>query len=200
MAAKAGEHWLEERHGQFAKRPVQEHAAFSGKGRRERDRRRRPGRDGHGGSIPSRRGDQAPQLRHNPGMAERLTFLRGRRLVNVAGESHYQEALRALTGNDGSEPVRQEVEAVLTPEPENRYDPNAVKILIAGRHVGYLPREDAAAYRPMLERLTERGRRGACEAMVSARGGTPGASNIGVFLRLPEPDEPSVASDVSRRW
>ncbi len=133
-------------------------------------------------------------------MAERLTFLAGRRLVNVAGESHYQEALRALTGSDGSESVWQEFQAVLVPEPENRYDPNAVKVLIADRHVGYLPREEAAAYRPMLERLGERGRRGACEAMASGRGGATGTSNIGVFLRLPEAHEPLVAPDVSRRW
>lgn len=133
-------------------------------------------------------------------MTDRTTFLAGNRLVNVAGESHYQEALRTLTGNDGSEPVRREFQALLAAEPENPYDPNAVKVLIADRHVGYLPRAEAAAYGPMLERLARRGRRGACEALVSGRGGASGAANIGVFLRLPEPGEPSVAPDVGRRW
>lgn len=133
-------------------------------------------------------------------MEDRLTFLAGRRLVNVAGESHYQGDLRALTATDGREAVHQEFEAVLAPEPDNRFDPNAVKVLIAGRHVGYLPREEAAAYKPMLERLAGRGRRGACEAMVSGRGGESGTSNIGVFLRLPDPDEPSAAPDVGRTW
>ena len=135
-------------------------------------------------------------------MAERLTFMAGRRLVNVAGESHYQEALQALTESDGREPVRAEFEAVLVPEPENPHDPNAVKVLIESRHVGYLPREDAAAYGPTLARLGERGRLGACEAMVSGRGGgETGTSAIGVFLRLPEPgDEPSTAPDVRRTW
>ena len=131
-------------------------------------------------------------------MAERLTFLAGRRLVNVAGESHYQEALQALTGSDGGAPVRREFQAVLAPEPDNRHDPNAVRVLIADQHVGYLPREDARAYGAMLEGLAERGRRGTCEAMVSGRGG--GASNIGVFLRLPEPEEGAADPDVARRW
>ncbi len=131
-------------------------------------------------------------------MAERLTFLAGRRLVNVAGESHYQEALRALTGSDGGESVRREFQAVLAPEPENRHDPNAVRVLIADRRVGHLPREEAAAYRPMLERLAERGRRGSCEALVSGRGGS--TSNIGVFLKLPEPDEGLAMPDIGRRW
>lgn len=150
--------------------------------------------------IPSRRGHQALHLRHNPAMGDRLTFLAGRRLVNVAGESHYQEALRALTGSAGTDLVRGDFRAVLVPEPENRHDPNAVKVLLNDRHVGYLPRAEAAAYRPMLERLAGRGRRGACEAMVSGRGGSSGTSNIGVFLRLPEPDEPSGASNVTRAW
>jgi len=134
-------------------------------------------------------------------VAQRLTFLPGRRLVNVAGESHYQEALSGLTGADGAEPVRREFEAVLEPEPDNAHDPNAVRVLISDNHVGYLPRAEAAAYGPMLARLAERGRLGACEAMVSGRGGSErGTPNIGVFLRLPEPGEPSAAPDVSRRW
>ena len=133
-------------------------------------------------------------------MAERLTLLAGRRLINVAGESHYQDALRALTATDGSEPVRGDFEAVLVPESDNRFDPNAVRVEISGRQIGYLPRAEAAAYRPMLERLAARGRRGSCEAVVSGRGGSSGTSNIGVFLRLPEPDETEPVLDPGRRW
>ena len=80
----------------------------------------------------------------------RLTFLRGNELVNVAGESHYQEALRALTSTDGTAEIRLEVEAVLVPEPANPHDPNAVMVQIDGRLVGYLPRADAVAYGPMI--------------------------------------------------
>lgn len=132
-------------------------------------------------------------------MAERTTLLAGRRLVNVAGESHYQDALRELTGSDGRDSVRRDFEAVLAPEPDNPFDRNAVKVLIADRLVGYLPRDEASAYGPLLERLAQRGRRGACEAVASRRGGG-GTANIGVVLRLPEPDEDSAAPDVGRKW
>ncbi len=56
-----------------------------------------------------------------------MTFLRGRESVNVAGESHYQDALRAIAG-DGE--VRHDAEAHLIPEPENEYDPNAIRVEI----------------------------------------------------------------------
>jgi hypothetical protein len=42
---------------------------------------------------------------------------------------------------------------VLVPEPDNPHDSNAVKVLIEGRLVGYLSREDAVIYLPALRRL-----------------------------------------------
>lgn len=128
----------------------------------------------------------------------RPTPLRGNRLINVAGESHYQDALRSLTGGAAGEPVRRELEASLVPEPENRFDPNAVRVEIGGKLVGYLPREEAAAYGPTLATLERRGRRAACEALVSGRGGAN--AMIGVFLRMPEPESGPGADDVTRRW
>lgn len=129
-------------------------------------------------------------------MASRPTLLIGRRLVNVAGESHYQEALRAI---DADARVRHATEAVLVREPENPHDPNAVMVQIDGRKVGYLPRAEAAAYGPMLQALAERGRSAAAEAVVAGRNDA-GTSNLGVFLRLPEPDEPPLDADPGRRW
>jgi hypothetical protein len=111
----------------------------------------------------------------------RPTYLWGRELVNVAGESHYQDALRAIAGDAGGQ-VRLEREATLVPEPDNPHDANAVKVLIGGRLVGYLPRAEAVAYGDLVRDVTERGREARCEAMVAGRGGT-----LGVFLRLPEP-------------
>jgi hypothetical protein len=110
----------------------------------------------------------------------RPTYLWGRELVNVAGESHYQDALRAIAdGADGE--VRLEREATLVPEPDNPHDANAVKVLIGGRLVGYLPRAKAVLYGGLVREVAERGREARCEAMVAGRGGT-----LGVFLRLPE--------------
>ena len=38
-------------------------------------------------------------------------------------------------------------DATLEPEPTNRFDPNAVKVLVNGRHVGYVPATRAASVR-----------------------------------------------------
>lgn len=117
----------------------------------------------------------------------RLTYLRGCELVNVAGESHCQEALRELTGAGPDEEVRQDAEAVLVPEPDNPHDPNAVRVEIDGHLVGYLPRAEAVAYGPTIRAVEARGRSAACEATIAGRGGA--TSVLGVFLRLPDPGE-----------
>ena len=106
----------------------------------------------------------------------RPTRLHGRELVNVAGESHYQEALRAITKGES----RVETTAALIPEPSNPHDPNAVRVEIEEKLVGYLPRVAAVAYGPLVTEPAERGRTAVCEAMISGRDGM-----YGVFLQLP---------------
>ncbi len=117
----------------------------------------------------------------------RLTRLHGERLVNVAGESHYQEALREVSGAGAGGEVRVACTAVLASEPDNPHDPYAVAVRVEGRLIGYLPRAEALAYGPLVREVEERGRAPACEAMIAGRGGESGTSNLGVFLRLPEP-------------
>jgi hypothetical protein len=131
----------------------------------------------------------------------RPTLLIGRRLVNVAGESHYQDALRQIAGevSENEPQVRHTTEAILEPEPENPHDPNAVVVRIDGHKVGYLPRTEAVAYGPVLRALADRGRAGAAEAVIAGRNDA-GTSNLGVFLRLPDPDEPQRDPDPARRW
>jgi hypothetical protein len=97
--------------------------------------------------------------------------------VNVAGESHYQDALHEITAGQD----RLETTAALIPEPTNPHDPNAVRVEIDSRLVGYLPRAAALAYGPLVKEPAERGRTAVCEAMVSGREGL-----FGVFLKLPE--------------
>lgn len=70
------------------------------------------------------------------------------------GESYRQDDLWHLVGGFSADRIRCDVTAVLVPEPENLHDPNAIKVLIDGRHVGYLSREDAVIYLPGLRRLT----------------------------------------------
>lgn len=75
--------------------------------------------------------------------------------VDVVGESHYKESLRSLfpakLPADGSQSI--DTTAILLPEPTNKHDPNAVMVLVQGKHVGYLAREDAARYAPVLNQL-----------------------------------------------
>lgn len=125
-------------------------------------------------------------------MAEpRLSFLRGRELVNVAGESHYQDALRRITG-EGE--VRHQTEAHLVPEPGNPHDAKAVRVEIDGHK--YLPRTLAGAYAGGLAAIVARGRLSACEAAIV--GGAETA--LGVFLRLPEPGDRQLTEDPARRF
>lgn len=70
-------------------------------------------------------------------------------LLRVVGESHYQQSLRnARAAISDPEPV---FWASLIPEPDNPYDPNAVKVTIDPfGTVGYLARESARRYGPLI--------------------------------------------------
>jgi predicted Zn-ribbon and HTH transcriptional regulator len=85
---------------------------------------------------------------------ERIALvLQGDETLEVVGESYRQDDLWQLAGGRGHDRIRCEVTAVLVPEPENPHDPNAIKVVIDGRLVGYLSREDAAIYLPGLRQL-----------------------------------------------
>ena len=76
----------------------------------------------------------------------------------VAGESHYFDAIRnVLGGRVSSEWTEVVTVAQLIPEPTNPYDFNAVQVLIDGDLVGYLPREEAARYVNVLSGLVAGG-------------------------------------------
>jgi hypothetical protein len=83
-------------------------------------------------------------------------ILGGHETLEVVGESFYQDALWLLVGGDQGERVRCGVQAVLSPEPSNPHDANAIRVLIDGHLVGHLGREDAAIYLPGLRFLVER--------------------------------------------
>lgn len=69
--------------------------------------------------------------------------------VNVVGESHYQENLALICGKRTEDGVHVITEALLVPEADNPYDPNAVRVEIKGLQVGHLAREAAVAYRQL---------------------------------------------------
>jgi hypothetical protein len=107
----------------------------------------------------------------------------------VVGESYHQDALRATSAictpdREG----RPTFTAVLIPEPDNPYDSNAIAVYSPQGKLGHLSRENALAYRPVLEEVARLGYSGAaCEAYVT--GGQPDKPSFGLVLQLADPDE-----------
>ena len=113
------------------------------------------------------------------------TLYTGDETLEVVGESHCQEALWTLVGGRSTERVRCEAYAVLVPDPDNRYDANAIEVRIDGQIVGYLSGDDAAAYRPGLLQLMGRSanRLVALHAVIVGGGQrSDGVGYLGVFL------------------
>lgn len=115
-----------------------------------------------------------------------------RSTVEVVGESSHQGTLTELAGGRTADgPINADHIAILVREPTNRYDPNAIQVTIGGRPVGYLSREDAVAYGPVLDALANLGRLAAPAAHIKggwAREGGRHAS-FGVVLHMGSPDE-----------
>lgn len=112
--------------------------------------------------------------------------------VGVVGESYYQQALSLVchgkaSGDDFDSHIP--VTAVLVPEPENKWDKNAVRVDIhtgdQSVKVGYLSSEIAQKYQPELLRLRDKGFLCTCPARVA--GG--GDKNYGVYLHVVYPED-----------
>jgi len=105
--------------------------------------------------------------------------------LEVVGESYYQCELLTICECDEGTRVRQQIVAVLCPEPENPFDTNATAVRIEGRLVGYLPRDLAERYGPGLRRLMDQcGGHVALPGVISGGGwAEDGPRYLGVFLR-----------------
>jgi HIRAN domain len=90
--------------------------------------------------------------------------------AEVAGESHYQDALAEVSNLRDGVVRRRLVVAVLRPEPENPYDRNAVRVEVFGRLVGRIPREDAPEIAPILADLAKHGYLAGTRAIVVGGG------------------------------
>lgn len=113
------------------------------------------------------------------------TIFAGGETLEVVGESNYQDALWQIVGGFRRDPVRHPCRAVLLPELENPYDENAIRVIVDGQLVGYLSREDAAAYLPGLHRLASSfptGRVGLNGQVVGGGQRADGIGFLGVFL------------------
>jgi hypothetical protein len=103
--------------------------------------------------------------------------------VEVVGESHYQNALKAARQSRGKDFVH----VFLQREPNNPYDPNAVAVLSELLQViGHLPRASAIAYAPVLDAVEQAGFRATCEGRIG--GGSKDKPSLGIWLDLAEPD------------
>jgi hypothetical protein len=107
--------------------------------------------------------------------------------VAVVGESFYQPALIAITGRQEWTEIQHQCTAILVLEPHNPHDPNAVRVEIKRRLVGYLSRADAVSYGPYLRRLARFRRLPCCEALISGRGPGSETQHMGVFLYMSAP-------------
>lgn len=62
----------------------------------------------------------------------------------VAGLSYYWENYRDVIDPEG------ELNVELVPEPDNKHDPNAIKVIMNGQHIGYVPKEKTADVKKIL--------------------------------------------------
>lgn len=149
------------------------------------------------------RGDP-PWLEPVPGGLEvTATLYEGRFRVDAVGESRYQDALEAIAGGRTEEGANLETVALLVPEPTTRYDRNAVQVLIDGRLVGYLSRENAEILQPRILEMVRRTRQAvACRALVVGgwdRGGGD-RGHFGVRLYLDPADFGLAADELDGEW
>jgi len=87
----------------------------------------------------------------------------------VAGESFHSKDIEGLfRGRIPDDGATLEVDAQLVPEPTNLHDRNAVKVMVGSAHVGYLPKEVAGDYLPVLRELIAAGYAPHCAAQVRA--------------------------------
>ncbi|TDV42690.1 hypothetical protein [Actinophytocola oryzae] len=79
--------------------------------------------------------------------------------LRVVGLPGHQDVLWSIVGRDATEPVRQDIHALLVAEHGNPVDRDAVAVWLGGHRIGRLAYPDAARLRPGLIRLQRRHRR-----------------------------------------
>ena len=106
--------------------------------------------------------------------------------MTVSGTDFRQEAMRYVSTLERG-PGQDKVAAVALREPTNGFDKDAVRVLVGGVHVGFLPRDDAALWQSVLQecerrkvllvgsvRLLPADSRGGLSAVIGLRDGLPG--------------------------
>lgn len=106
----------------------------------------------------------------------------------VVGESHYQDALASIAGPKRAGGVEVHVLALLVAEPSNPYDANAVAIHVDGAKVGYLSRDNAIDFKPLVAWFAARGQTPSCEAVVLG-GDATRSTQFCVWLHTVDPQD-----------
>ena len=109
----------------------------------------------------------------------------------VAGEGYRQAELRSVAGMVSGVRTIEYVTAQLVPEPTNPHDRNAIKVLVGGAHVGYVPAYSTSQFHRVIAQLARRGRPATCRAQLT--GGRPPKDNIGITLLVSNPLAPCTA-------
>lgn len=135
------------------------------------------------GLIDRLRGRAAGQ-RATQAVTPRAPVLGGDEDLEVVGESNYQPALWAICGERLGEKVRCPITAVLVPEPQSAYDPNAIAVVISGQIVGYLDRQTAGRYiQPLHQQMASHGAYiGLTGVIVGGGHRADGPGRLGVWL------------------
>jgi hypothetical protein len=88
--------------------------------------------------------------------------------VDIVGESFYQDAIEDLAvGRTAFGTRRRLLNAVLIREPDNRHDPNAVRIEAIGVTIGHLSQQDAPRFHDIIGRLARAGAAATCRAILT---------------------------------
>jgi hypothetical protein len=74
--------------------------------------------------------------------------------VDIVGESFNIKSIRKIVRK---KPGEHYMRATLVREPKNKHDSNAVRVDIAGRTVGHIPKEEAPSYHALLEAAQQAG-------------------------------------------
>lgn len=117
--------------------------------------------------------------------------------LEVVGESHYQDALSAICGGPCEDGHDFDCVALLVPEPNNPYDRNAVTVVVGGRKVAHLSRDEAIVHHRELTALGLNGRAVRCAAVINGgwsrphRGGRADTGHFGIELDLLRPMRPA---------
>ncbi len=110
--------------------------------------------------------------------------------VKVVGTASYQGVLDEICGGRTEDGHHREARGMLLTDTSNEYDELAVAVYVDGEQVGYLSRQDARRYYPVIGKLYEYECLGVCRATIRGgwdRGGGD-AGHYGVELDLASPE------------